>query len=130
MEQCHACGATLSAETTWCGQCFAPRGRAATTTTGYAPAPLGGAGVMTRPVPAPAALPRTARRSRWRKTQTTFGPVGRVIATVCLVVPFPLFIIAGIVGDLFALGVAAIWAFVIMPWGLRDVWRAGQLTDG
>jgi hypothetical protein len=39
----------------------------------------------------------------------------------------PLFILAGVVGDLFAFGVAGIWGFVIMPMGLRAVWRAGQV---
>jgi hypothetical protein len=82
---------------------------------------------MTRPVPAAAVLPPTVRRSRWRKTQTTFGPVGRVLWTFALVVPLPLFIIAGVIGDLFAFGVVVIWGFVIMPMGLRAVWRAGQV---
>jgi hypothetical protein len=79
---------------------------------------------MIRPAPV---LPPTVRRSRWRKTQTTFGPVGRVLWTFALIVPVPLFIVAGVVGDLFAFGVAVIWAFVIMPMGLRAVWRAGQV---
>jgi hypothetical protein len=83
--------------------------------------------LMTRPVPATAVLPPTVRRSRWRKTQTTFGPVGRVLWTFALVIALPLFIVAGVVGDIFAFGVAAIWAFAIMPMGLRAVWRAGQV---
>jgi hypothetical protein len=91
------------------------------------PISSGASALMTRPVPAAAVLPATVRRSRWRKTQTTFGPVGRVLA---LIVPVPLFIVAGVVGDLFAFGVAVIWAFVIMPMGLRAVWRAGQVLDG
>jgi hypothetical protein len=85
---------------------------------------------MTRPQTAAPVLPPTVRRSRWRKTQTTFGPVGRVFWTFALVVPVPLFIAAGVVGDFFAFGVAAIWAFAIMPMGLRQVWRAGQVLDG
>jgi hypothetical protein len=112
----------------WCGQCYAPRGRAATTM--VMPATAGVPGLMTRPVPAVAALLPTVRRSRWRKTQTTFGPVGRVLWTFALVVPVPLFLAAGVVGDIFAFGVAGIWAFVIMPMGLRAVWRAGQVLDG
>lgn len=132
MEQCHSCGATLTETMTWCGQCYAPRGRAATTIT-VPPPPVTPAGglpsLMTRPHTAAPVLPPTVRRSRWRKTQTTFGPVGRVLWTLALVVPFPLFILAGVVGDLFAFGVAGIWAFVIMPMGLRAVWRAGQVLD-
>jgi hypothetical protein len=94
------------------------------------PISSGSAALMTRPVPAAAVLPPTVRRSRWRKTQTTFGPVGRVLWTFALIVPVPLFIVAGVVGDLFAFGVAVIWAFVIMPMGLRAVWRAGQVPGG
>jgi hypothetical protein len=88
------------------------------------PGGTGASALMIRPAPV---LPPTVRRSRWRKTQTTFGPVGRVLWTIALVVPVPLFIVAGVVGDLFAFGVAVIWAFVIMPMGLRAVWRAGQV---
>jgi hypothetical protein len=79
-----------------------------------------------RPV-VPASRPQPLRRTRWRKTPTTFGPVGRVIATVCLVVPVVFLVVVGLYGDIFALGGAGIWGFVIMPWGLRDVWQAGQL---
>jgi hypothetical protein len=126
MESCHSCGATLSLVETWCGQCYAPKGRAAPSPIMAAamPATTGVPGLMIRPAPV---LPPTVRRSRWRKTQTTFGPVGRVLWTIALVVPVPLFIVAGVVGDLFAFGVAVIWAFVIMPMGLRAVWRAGQV---
>jgi hypothetical protein len=93
------------------------------------PISSGASALMTRPVPAAAVLPATVRRSRWRKTQTTFGPVGRVLWTFALIVPVPLFLVAGVVGDLFAFGVAAVWLFVIMPKGLKDTWRAGQVLD-
>jgi hypothetical protein len=126
METCHSCGATLSPTTSWCGQCYAPNGRAAPTMpTAVTTQPSAGVpALMIRPAPV---LPPTVRRSRWRKTQTTFGPVGRVLWTFALIVPVPLFILAGVVGDLFAFGVAGIWGFVIMPMGLRAVWRAGQV---
>jgi hypothetical protein len=81
----------------------------------------------TRHVPAPAALPPTVIRTRWRKTKTTFGPVGRLIATVALVVPFLFFVVVGVLTGGMTIFGAGIWGFVIMPWGLRDVWRAGQL---
>jgi hypothetical protein len=126
METCHSCGATRSPTMSWCGQCYAPNGRATPTIAApvAAPATAGVPALMIRPAPV---LPPTVRRSRWRKTQTTFGPVGRVLWTFALIVPVPLFIVAGVVGDFFAFGVAVIWAFVIMPMGLRAVWRAGQV---
>jgi len=82
---------------------------------------------VTRPVSAAPALPPPVVRTRWRKTQTTFGPTGRIIATLALVIPFIVLVIAGILTGGLELGGAALWGFVIMPWGLRDVWRAGQL---
>src|SRR5580692_10800652 len=119
MEPCYACGASMSAETEWCGQCYAPRGRASS-----APSSIM---APTRPVPVVATLPPQVIKTRWRKTPTTFGPIGRVTATVALVVPFIVFVVIGLLtGGLTIFG-AGIWGFVIMPWGLRDTWRAGQL---
>jgi hypothetical protein len=82
---------------------------------------------MTRPMTATATLPPTLVRSRWRKTPTTFGPIGRVIATIVLVVPEIGFVVVGfLTGGLTIFG-AVIWGFIIMPWGLRDTWKAGTV---
>jgi hypothetical protein len=64
-------------------------------------------------------------RTRWRKTPTTFGPLGRIIATVALVVPEIVFIVVGVITGGLTLAGIGIWGFVIMPWGLRDTWKAG-----
>jgi hypothetical protein len=121
VEQCHACGASLTSHTEWCGQCYAPRGRASTVPT---TAVLGG---PTRHLPPPRPLPPQVRRTRWRKTTTTFGPVGRMLATIALVVPFLFLVVGGILTGGITIFGAGLWGFVVMPWGLRDVWRAGQL---
>ena len=71
-------------------------------------------------------LPPLVRRTRWRKTPTTFGPAGRVSLTLALLVPLPLMIVGGL-ADPFVWGGAGLWGFVIMPWALRDIWKAGQL---
>jgi hypothetical protein len=43
------------------------------------------------------------------------------------VIPFVFFVVIGILtGGLTIFG-AGIWGFIIMPWGLRDTWKAGQL---
>jgi hypothetical protein len=69
-------------------------------------------------------------KTRWRKTPTTFGPTGRLLCTFLLFVPVPLLIIGVVVtGGLEIIG-AGIWVFVIMPWALRDIWKAGQLPAG
>jgi hypothetical protein len=76
---------------------------------------------------AASAPPPPVVKTRWRKTPTTFGPVGRVSWTVFLVVVL-LFLVAGaiVTGGLDLVGLGA-WAFVIMPLGLRDIWKAGTL---
>jgi hypothetical protein len=123
VEFCASCGASVSAAAGWCGQCYAPRSGA----TGVAPA--GSIMGPARAVPV-ATLPPNVIRTRWRKTKTTFGPLGRLLATIALVLPFAFFVVIGVLtGGLTIFG-AVIWGFVIMPWGLRDVWRAGQVpTD-
>lgn len=64
---------------------------------------------------------RPSKGSRWSSSDTTFGPVGRVLATIGLLVPVPLFVLTAGMG--FGLLGGGIWVFVILPWGLRDVWR-------
>jgi len=61
--------------------------------------------------------------SRWKKSDGTFGPAGRIIATLLLLVPLPVLALAvasgiGIIG-------AGIYVVVFMPWFLRDVWKRG-----
>jgi hypothetical protein len=67
------------------------------------------------------------RTTRWAKTDTTFGPIGRVLATLALLVPLAVMVVGGL-ADPFVWGGAAVWGAVIMPWGLRDVWKAGQVA--
>jgi len=59
--------------------------------------------------------------SRWKKSTGTFGPAGRVITTLLLLVPLPLLAMAATVG----IGIigAGIYVLVIMPWALRDIWK-------
>jgi len=71
-------------------------------------------------------LPPAVRRTRWRKTPTTFGPTGRVLLTLALLLPLPLMIVGGL-ADPFVWGGAGFWVLVVMPLALRDVWKAGQL---
>ena len=59
------------------------------------------------------------RYSRWAPSEVTFGPVGRVVATVLLFIP----VWFGIFYNVFFLVAAAIWAIGIMPLAYRDVWR-------
>jgi hypothetical protein len=89
----------------------------------------GGSSIMspTRTADAKHVVAPAVVKTRWRKTATTFGPVGRVLATIGLVLPFVFFVVIGVLTGGFTIAGAVIWGFVIMPWGLRDTWKAGQL---
>jgi hypothetical protein len=128
MDVCSSCGATLAAAAQWCGQCYAVSAPAHAL--GFATAPATRS-VMTpaqtgRPAPV-ATLTAPVQKTRWRKTPTTFGPVGRILATTGFVVPFILFVILGIATGGFLIDGAALWGIFILPLGLRDVWKAGQI---
>jgi hypothetical protein len=138
MESCESCGAALNADAQWCGQCYAVRASASVTVPtapdAEMPNRFGGTTASVLAAPArmarPSELPPTVVKSRWRKSATTFGPVGRIVATIALVVPFILFVVISIFTGGMVLAAPVIWGFVIMPWGLRDTWRAGQVSSG
>lgn len=123
-------------EAEWCGQCYAVR-KAVQPGTTLAPQLSGGTPWASAPtstltpvraVPTKTAAPATIK-TRWRKTPTTFGPMGRILATIALVVPEILFVVIGILTGGFTLAGAVIWGGIIMPWGLKDTWRAGTMPD-
>lgn len=63
--------------------------------------------------------------SRWQKSATTFGPVGRLIATALLLLPLPILLIAaslfiGLIGT-------GIYLLVIVPWALKDIWQRATI---
>ncbi|HVW81226.1 MAG TPA: hypothetical protein VHB69_09845 [Mycobacteriales bacterium] len=140
MDQCTGCGATLPPAATWCTQCFAVIGPTASapapTVLPGAVAPARAAGdagysIMSGDRQQAAARPPTPMvKTRWRKTPTTFGPVGRLVCTFLLIVPVPLLVVGVVVSGGLEIVGAGIWILVIMPWALRDIWKAGQLPAG
>ena len=63
------------------------------------------------------------RESRWTKSDVTFGPVGRVVTSVLLVIPLLFLVGTGLFTfDPFVLAGAIIYA-VLMVTGLRHVWQ-------
>ena len=116
MDRCASCGATLTAGAGWCGQCFSAVTAAATPVSTFRPA-----AAIARP-----ALQLPERTTRWGQTPTTFGPVGRVVATLLLLVPLVVMVVGGFV-VMFSWGGAAAYAAIIVPWALRDIWRAGRI---
>ena|SRR3954469_13254778 len=119
MERCSACGAALAGD--WCGQCFAPRSAPGAVAVAVAVAPTSFRAVSSTPAPAP-----LTRATRWGKTPTTFGPLGRLVATFALLVPLALMVVGGM-ADPFVWGGAGVWLLVVMPWALRDIWKAGRV---
>lgn len=64
------------------------------------------------------------RRSRWVSSAVTFGPVGRIVVSLLMLVPLWWFIVyAGVFG---IVGVP-IWLVKVLPWALRDIWRPVRL---
>lgn len=121
MPNCAVCAARCVPDAAWCSQCFAPLGAVATV--GATPIAVPALG---RFVPAPEAAPTLGRPTRWRKTPTTFGPAGRILATLGLLVPLVFMVVGGLV-FMAAWAGAVLWLAVVMPRGLRDIWRAGRL---
>lgn len=62
--------------------------------------------------------------SRWRSSAVTFGPVGRVIATLLVLGPF---VFAIFVNSLFIIA-ATIWLFTA-PTALRHIWARVRVGE-
>jgi len=94
-------------------------GCAASVLPGFAPAGapvVGPDGQFRTTAPKPAA--DLFSESRWRAGSVTFGPVGRMVFTFCIFLPYPLFLINlpfGLVGVI-------LWT-ALVPRALRDIWR-------
>ena len=153
MESCANCGATLSDDAEWCGQCFAPVRRAPGGRVIGAPADARagntGAGSSAAEESAPAgppwrrtisaapSEPDTPEYSRWKAGPTSLGPVGRSIVSllivVALVIGYPMLrgIMVAFVGfDVPGLGFMGMYAALAIPVGailLVRVWREHRI---
>jgi hypothetical protein len=84
-----------------------------------------GRAAFTPPVTPGVTAPQ-GKGSRWAKSDTTFGPVGRLIATIALIVPFTVLVAAGVLTmDPFVFGGVVIWGG-LMVLGLRQTWAVVQ----
>jgi hypothetical protein len=103
---CLACGGDTAADG-WCARCLTM------------PAPPDPDRAV-RMTPAVATtLPVTRRKGA--KSEITFGPLGRTLWTMgIVVVPVPFLVFSdGLAGW----GLAGMWWGVITPWSMRDLWR-------
>ena len=109
---CRRCGKPLLPDLPWCPQCYEP------VTQFAARPPLHHGDFVGSPIPTGGHIPHW---SRWEKSATTFGPVGRVIATVLLLATLLPAITFGGFMCLIAFPIAA--AVV-----LRAVWAKGWVV--
>ncbi len=56
--------------------------------------------------------------SRWKKSQTSFGPVGRIVITVLVLIPVPFAIAVGIMAF-----PGSFLYLIVPPFVLRDTWK-------
>jgi hypothetical protein len=114
---CRACGTNLSPDVTWCLQCYEPV-RHLTPRAPQLP-------VLDDDPPRPE--PPT---SRWRAGPTTFGPIGRLVATAIVLAFAPW---QGLTGFGGAAGALTLWW--LLGWSfmavlvLRHVWRRERVLD-
>jgi Na+-transporting NADH:ubiquinone oxidoreductase subunit NqrB len=149
MESCANCGATLSEDAEWCGQCFAPVRRAAGGRIIGAPAAAaiaaadaaqgssGGAAWMRTMNAAPSKPDTTPEYSRWKAGPTSMGAVGRSIVSVLIVlgllIGYPALrgmMVAFVGFDVPGLGFMGMYAALAIPVGailLVRVWKAQRI---
>lgn len=137
METCPRCGARVTADATWCGQCFASIPVAPP-----APAP-GESGVLAASragvrMPVPRDPSHVATYSRWRKGATSFGPLGRILLTILtligLVVGYPVLrglMLVAMGMDVPGSGFLAMYLSVAITGGLfilSKIWRPSRIS--
>jgi hypothetical protein len=66
------------------------------------------------------------RGNRRQRSVTTFGPVGRLLATGAVLLVLAWFLLFG---GFFGVAGAVIWVGWVMPRALRDVWRRAELPS-
>ena len=93
---CRSCGAALRPDLAWCGTC-----NARVTTFAARPALHEPGSYVGTPMP-------DVRTSRWHAGPTTWGPVGRLVATGLLLLIFP-------------------WGAIVLP--LRSIWRKTRVAE-
>lgn len=112
---CRACGAPLPGDLRWCTRCYAP-------VHVFTPrAPLHATGsIVGTPIHTGGHAPHW---SRWERSATTFGPAGRIVATVLLFLSVPLSWSFGVVMYLLVFPLVAIPV-------LGSIWARGWVVPG
>lgn len=130
MQTCTRCGAHVADDLAWCNQCYAFLRREEPPTDGI---PLS---MRLRIKPPAVETPREF--SRWRGGPTSFGPLGRALLTLAvlmlLAVGYPMLrglMVASIGFDVPGTGFAVMYAIVALPAGtymLLRVWKRERVS--
>ena len=111
---CRACGTRLPADVRWCGLCHAPVRE-------FTPRmPLHQGDFVGMPTATGGYRPHW---SRWDRSPTTFGPAGRIVATLLFLATLPLALQAGNFMYLFVFPVVAVVV-------LGGIWAPGWIVPG
>lgn len=137
MQTCATCGAHVTDDLEWCNQCYSELHAAPVPASVEAPAePERPLWVRSNIGPPPVKI--SPEFSRWRAGATSFGPIGRVLLTLgvllMLVVGYPLmrglvFAVGGM--DIPGVGFIALYACVALPAGvylLSRVWKRERVA--
>jgi hypothetical protein len=116
--RCPGCAAIVLPGAAWCGLCLQPIHTTPDPGAfGPAASPFDAShGAFSKTAAKPAA--DLFSESRWRSGTLTFGPVGRVVLTTGVFLPYPFFLLNlpfGLVG-------VVVWT-AIVPRALRDIWQ-------
>jgi hypothetical protein len=106
---CRDCGAALSPDLRWCGQCLAP-------VLEFAPRARFEGGFVDTPR-------HDVHYSRWKGGPTSFGPVGRILATLLVILFGPWTTSA------FVIFYTPIWILVAMV-ALKAIWKKERIDEG
>jgi hypothetical protein len=112
---CRACGAALPGDVRWCLLCYEPVRELTPREPVWAPG-----GFVDNPVNTGGQVPHW---SRWEKSPTTIGPVGRISATIVFLATVPMAASAG--AFLYVLLVPAT-AYMVLP----AIWARGWVVPG
>jgi hypothetical protein len=132
VDTCPSCGARVSAEASWCGQCLATLARPDADAPGYVP------GTLAARRPPPREEPHVPTYSRLRGSPTSFGPVGRVILSLLtvmgLIIGYPMMrglMVATVGIDVPGRGFVAMYATIAITAGLyllSRIWKPTRVS--
>lgn len=112
---CRVCGQPLTGDVRWCLRCYEPSRELTPRAAVWQPGEF-----VDNPVHAGGPIPHW---SRWEGSSTTFGPLGRIVATALFLLTIPL---AASVGAFLYLLFLPVTAYALLP----AIWAKGYVIPG